>query len=404
MEFRYVARDNKGNIVEGFVTADTEFEASNQLRQKNLTPIVLQPVKQTDISKYLPFLKLFGGVKAKDVVVFMRQLAVMVNAGISIPVAIESIAQQVTNKRFKSVLIDVKSRVEQGVNLSDALRRHPDVFDRLLVAMVEAGERTGELETMLNRWTAYAEKIIALKSKVRNAMIYPAFVLLFAFGVLFFLLYKVVPMFIEIFEAANVPLPMLTVIVMKMSKFIQSKAYLIFLFIVMVVVIFRILLKNENFAYWWDSFMLGIPLIGGILRKVAIARFARTLATMHASGVSVIEALEIVAKTTGNRVFEKTFMDIRNEVVKGGFISDAMRKSGMFLPMVVEMIASGEKTGRLSDLLDKVADFYEEEVDSAVSVLTSLMEPIMIIFVGGIVGTIVVALYLPIFKLGQTIK
>ncbi len=404
MEFKYVARDNRGNIVEGFITADTEYEASNQLRQKNLTPIILQPVKHTDISKYLPFLKLFGGVKAKDVVVFIRQLAVMVNAGISIPVAIESIAQQVTNKRFKSVLMDVKSRVEQGVNLSDALRKHPDIFDRLLVSMVEAGEKTGELDTMLNRWTAYAEKMIALKSKVRNAMIYPAFVLIFAFAVLFFLLYKVVPMFIEIFEAANVPLPMLTVMVMKMSRFIQSKAYLIFLFVVMVVVIFRILLKNEKFAYWWDSFMLKIPLIGGILRKVAIARFARTLATMHASGVSVIEALEVVAKTTGNRLFERTFMDIRNEVVRGGFISDAMRKSGMFLPMVVEMVASGEKTGRLSDLLDKVADFYEEEVDSAVSVLTSLMEPMMIIFVGGIVGTIVVALYLPIFKLGQTIR
>ena len=404
MEFNYTARDERGNMVVGVVEAENEFEASNILRKRNLTPVVLRPAKKgLDLSGILPkfFLK---GVKDKDVVIFMRQLAVMVGAGIPIPVAISSISSQITNKRFKRTLEDVKSRVEQGVSLSEVMRKYPNVFDRLLTSMVEAGEKTGELDVMLNRWVSYMEKILALKAKVKGAMVYPTFVLTFAFLVLFFLLYKVVPMFVEIFEAANVPLPFLTVAVMKASKFIQTKGYLIILFIILVVVVFRIMLKNEKFAYMWDSFKLRIPLIGGILKKVAIARFARTLATMYASGVSVIEALEVVAKTTGNKVFENVFMEVRNSVVKGGFISDAMRKSGMFLPMVVEMVASGEKTGKLSEMLDKAADFYEEEVDNAVNVMTSLMEPIMLIVVGGIVGTIVVALYLPIFKLGQTIR
>lgn len=404
MDYKYVARDVSGNIVTGVISATSESEVGRILREKGLIPIRVEVTKRFNIKRYLPRFGIFGATSLKDVVIFARQLATMVSAGIPLSTAIASIAINVKKTEFRKALIDVRDKVDAGVYLSEAMKLYPEVFDKLLVSMIEAGEKTGELDLMLSRWAQYAEKVLSLRNKVRNALVYPVFILCFAFIVLMVLLYKVVPIFVEIFETSGVKLPFLTVVVMNLSKFVQKNIGYMILFVVLFIFVFRLALKNSKIAYSWDTFKLKIPIVGGVLRKVVIARFARTLATLQKSGVSIIEALEVVAKTTGNRVFEKLFLEIREDVAKGTWISEAMKKTGAFLPMVIEMVASGEKTGKLDDMLEKVADFYEEEVDSAVTVMTTLMEPIMLVIVGGIVGTIVVAMYLPIFQLGSTVR
>jgi len=400
MEYRYIARDLSGREVEGKLEAPSPAEVAKILREKGLFPITIEPVKRFS----LKFDFQLGRVRLKEVVIFTRQLTAMIGAGIPLPSAIGALCQQMKNKKFKQILEDVKEQVETGVKFSDALKKYEKVFGRLYISLVEAGEATGELDLMLERWATFAEKILELRRKVVGAMVYPGVVLTFAVGIMFVLLVKVVPTFAAMFRESNVELPALTAFIIALSDFMKAHVGLIILGFIAFVVVFRLLLRIEKFRYYWDAFKLRIPLVGPLFRKVAMARFARTLATMIKSGVSILESIDNVARTSGNKVIEEALMTIKNEVAEGALLSEALSKTKIFPPMLIEMVSAGERTGNLDTMLDKIADFFEEEVDAAVNALTSVMEPIMLIVIGGMVGVIVVALYLPIFKLASTIK
>jgi len=400
MEYRYIARDLSGKEVEGRIEASAPSDVAKILREKGLFPISIEPVKRFS----LKFDFQFGRVRLKEVVLFTRQLTAMIGAGIPLPSAIGALSQQMKNKKFKQILEDVREQVETGVKFSEALRKYEKVFGRLYISLVEAGEATGELDLMLERWATFAEKILELRRKVVGAMIYPIVVLTFAVGIMLVLLVKVVPTFAEMFRESNVELPALTAFIIALSDFVKAHVMFMILGAVVFVVGFRMLLRMEKFRYYWDAFKLRIPLVGPLFRKVAMARFARTLATMIKSGVSILESIDNVAKTSGNKVIEEALMTIKNEVAEGALLSEALSKTEIFPPMLVEMVSAGERTGNLDTMLDKIADFFEEEVDAAVNALTSVMEPIMLIVIGGMVGVIVIALYLPIFKLASTIK
>ncbi len=402
MKFRYVARDINGEEVEGVIEASGMREVATLLREEGLIPISVEPVKGLfDFSSIrIPFIR---SVSLKELTLVTRQLAAMIGAGIPLPSALKAISSQLQNKYFKQVLESITDDVEAGMKFSESLKGHPDVFPALYISMVEAGETTGELDLMLRRWAFAAEKVLALRRKVRNAMIYPVLVLVMAIGIFIFLLVKVVPTFTKIFLESGVELPALTQFVIALSDFVRTRILLAFIAIVSFFVAFRVALGFSRFRYMWDGFKLRIPLFGTLIKKTAVARFARTLSTMLKSGVNILDGLEIVAKTSGNKVIERGLMEARDRIARGEMLSDALRDNPVYPPLVIEMISAGEKTGGLDEMLEKVAEFYEEEVDAAVEALTTMIEPLMLLIIGAMVGTIVVALYLPIFKLGATI-
>ncbi len=403
MKYRYIAKDPTGREVVGVMEASMPSEVASFLRGEGLIPVSIEPAKKglAALEIKLPFVH---RVSLKEIFLFTRQLAAMVGAGISLPVAIDAISYQLKNKYFRKVLDDIKNSVEAGVRFSEALRAYRDVFPPLYISMVEAGEVTGELDVMLKRWAFAAEKTLTLRRKVRNAMIYPIVVLVVAILILIFLLVKVVPTFTKIFRESHVELPALTQFVIGVSELVRQRFYLLVLCAVGGFVAFRIALRNPWFRYRWDAFKLRLPLFGNLVKKSTVARFSRTLATMLKSGVSILEGIDVVARTSGNKVIEKGLLDARERVSRGELLSEVLRDNPVFPPLVVEMVSAGEKTGALDEMLEKVADFFEEEVDAAVEALTTMLEPIMIVILGGMVGTIVVALYLPIFKLASTIR
>ena len=401
MKFRYVARDLSGDQIEGTLEAGSPKEVASILREEGLIPLTIEPVRGLfDLSlKFNPFRR----VSLKELTLMTRQLAAMVGAGISLPVALKAIAAQIRNRYFREVLSGVVDSVEAGMKFSDALKNYPDVFPPLYVSMVEAGETTGDLDVMLRRWAFSAEKVLALRRKVRNAMIYPVVVLIMAIGIFIFLLVKVVPTFTKIFKESGVELPALTQFVIALSDLVKHSFQYIMLGILGFFVAFFIALRFERFRYFWDGFKLRVPLFGNLIKKTAVARFARTMSTMLRSGVNIMDGLEIVAKTSGNKVLEAGLMEAKEKIARGEMLSEALKENPIYPPLVIEMVAAGEKTGGLDEMLEKVAEFYEEEVDAAVEALTTMIEPLMLIIIGGMVGTIVVALYLPIFKLGATV-
>ncbi len=400
MEYKYVARDLSGREIEGRIEAPTIGDAVRIIREKGFFPVSIEPAKRFT----LKFEFQLGRVRLKEVVIFTRQLTAMISAGIPLPSAIGAISQQLKNKKFKEILQDIKDQVETGIKFSDALKKHKNIFGDLYISLVEAGEATGELDLMLSRWATFAEKILDLRRKVIGAMIYPVVVLVFAIAVMFILLVKVVPTFAAMFRESNVELPALTAFVIALSDFVKSHVLLMIIGLIVFFIAFRLLLRVEKVRYYWDAFKLRIPFIGPLFRKVAMARFARTLATMLKSGVSILESIDNVARTSGNRIIEEALLQIKKDVAEGALLSEALSKTQIFPPMLLEMVSAGEKTGHLDSMLDKIAEFFEEEVDAAVNALTSIMEPIMLIVIGGMVGVIVIALYLPIFKLASTIK
>jgi len=400
VEYKYVARDSKGKQITGSLEAATPREASRQLRSQGLYPVKITPTKNI-LTLSIPFL---NRVRLKHIAVFNRQLASMVGAGIPLPSALDTVAAQMKHKRLKKVLENVKTSVESGNKFSESLAKHPDVFDRLLISMVEAGEATGTLDVMLNRYFVYAEKILALRRKVITAMVYPLVVLALAVGITAFLLVKIVPTFTALFKETGVELPLLALFIINLSAF--SKAYFgyIILGVVALFLVFKLFLRNESLRRVYDRSKLRVFIVGPLIRKVAVARFSRTLATMVKSGIPILEALDIIAKTSGNKVIEEAVLKARAAVAKGESLSSSLKSTQVFPSMVTEMMAAGEQTGALDEMMDKVGYFFEDEVDAAVAALTSVLEPIMLIFLGGFIGTIVVALYLPIFKMAAAIK
>jgi type IV pilus assembly protein PilC len=341
-----------------------------------------------------------SGVNAKDLAVFTRQFSVMIDAGLPLVQCLEILAGQQENKTFETVLTATRASVEGGTTLSGAMRQHEKVFDALYVNLVEAGEAGGILDTILQRLASYIEKNVKLKRAVKSALVYPVAVLLVAGGVITLLLWKVVPIFATLFLGLGVDLPLPTRIVIGLSNFIGSIfGLLILVFLVGVVVAIKLWHATENGRYILDGVLLKMPLVGILLRKICVARFTRTLGTLISSGVPILEGLDITARTAGNAVIEKALLQVRKSVEQGKNLADPLKETEVFPGMVTQMIGVGEQTGAMDAMLQKIADFYEEEVDAAVKDLLAALEPAMIVFLGVVVGGIVISMYLPLFSL-----
>jgi type IV pilus assembly protein PilC len=342
----------------------------------------------------------FKKVKPKSLQIFARQLATMIEAGVSVVAALVTLEEQTDDAFLAETLAEVRSDVESGVVLSRALARHPKVFDRLFVSMVEAGESSGTLDDVLDRVATQIEKATQLKRRVRGAMIYPAVVLSFAALVLIFMLLFIIPVFVNVFDDLGGELPTLTQWVMHASDLLRGYWYIIFPALIGAFFGLRKLKRTEQGSQTWDRFKLRIPMkIGDVVKKVALARFSRTLSTLVAAGVDIVQALEITGTTAGNHVIESGLADVSTRVQEGARISEPLAENPIFPPMVSQMVKIGEETGELDKMLGKIADFYEDEVDASIQALTSIIEPVLMIGVGVMVGTIVISMYLPMFKM-----
>lgn len=399
-EFVWRARTTAGNVLKGEMNEVNEAVVLTKLRKMNYSDIKVKK-KPKDLFENIALFQ--PKVTTKDVVIFTRQFATMIDAGLPLVQCLEILASQQENRTFKRVLTQVKSSVEGGSTFAEALKDHPKIFDDLFVNLVHAGETGGILDTILRRLAVFLEKAEALKRKVKGAMVYPAVVITIAMAVVTVLLLFVIPVFKEMFEGAGQKLPGPTLFVLAMSEFLQ--AYFIYIFITLGLIIFivRKFYQTEKGRFIIDRFMLSTPVFGLLLRKVAVARFCQTLGTMISSGVPILDALEITAKTAGNVIIEAAIMNTRTAIAEGRTIAEPLMETGVFPGMVVRMIAVGEATGALDAMLAKIAEFYDEEVDAAVEGLTQLMEPIMIVFLGGVCGGMVIAMYLPVFSMAGVV-
>ncbi len=399
-EFVWEARARTGELRKGSMEAESEDAVNQRLRGQQL-----QPTKVKKRAKAFAF-QLGSGVSTKDIVTFTRLFATMIDAGLPIVQCLDILQGQTDNKHFAAILRDVKASVEQGATFSDSLRRHPKVFDHLYVNLVQAGEVGGILDTILNRLAVYIEKALKLRSQVRGAMAYPSIVLIVFFGVLTILLVFVIPGFQTMFKdfGAKDELPVLTRIVMQVSAIFLGNFLWIFLAVTGAIASVVYANRTPRGKKAIHKLLLRLPIIGGVLRKIAVARFTRTLGTLLTSGVPILDALEIVAKTAGNVVIEEAILYARLKISEGKNMAQPLMETGVFPSMVVQMVGVGEQTGALDAMLNKIADFYEEEVDVAVSALTSLIEPVLMVGIGGTVGVVLIAMYLPIFSIAGKIK
>jgi type IV pilus assembly protein PilC len=401
--YAWEGRTRAGEIRKGTMEAETEPEVANRLRAQGISMSKARK-KAKDIEFKLPF-GIGQGVPEKEIVVFTRQFATMIDAGLPIVQCLDILATQSPNKNFSKVLFDVKSHVESGSTFSDALKKHPRVFNDLYTNLVQAGEVGGILDTILNRLALYIEKAMKLKSQVKGAMVYPISILNVALGVVTLLLWKVIPVFENMFkDFGGGALPKPTQIVINLSNAFVDHRYIIGLSVGALGFGFTAALRTKKGRAIFDRVILKTPIIGPVLRKVAVARFTRTMGTLLSSGVAILDAMEIVAKTAGNVVIHDAIMYSRQKISEGKNMAEPLMETKVFPPMVVQMIGVGEQTGAMDAMLQKIADFYEDEVDVAVAALTKLMEPMMMVFLGGIVGGLIISMYLPIFEMAGQIK
>ena len=395
--FKYVTKDRNGKTLTGVSEAKDRAEAVEMLRKNDLIIISVKETGKPSKIKIVFWQK--RKIKIDDVVIFSRQLATMVDAGIPLVGALDILGEQTDNKAFGSIIMEMRHDVETGSSLSQSLARHKNVFSTLFVNMVKAGEASGTLDEILDRLAVYLEKTSALQRKIKSAMVYPATVSAMALIITFVLLWKVVPVFKKIFEGFGAQLPRPTLILLNLSDGIQR--YFPAIIIVSAAAIFFFLkyINTKAGRYQFDSFLLDMPVFGVLFRKVAVSKFARTLSTLVKSGVPILGALEIVAKTSGNSRIERAIDDVRASVTEGENIADPLAKSKVFPAMVTRMVMVGEQAGELEKMLTKIADFYDEQVDSSVSALTSVIEPLIIAFLGIVIGGIVICMFLPMFKL-----
>ncbi len=400
-EFTWEARARSGELRKGTMEADDESAVQAKLRQQQLSPVKVK--KKSSLAN----LQFGSGVDTKDLVTFTRLFATMIDAGLPIVQCLDILANQQKNKTFQNVLKDIKSQVEQGATFSDALRRHPAVFDELFVNLVQAGEVGGILDSILNRLAVYIEKRMKLIRQVRGALTYPTIVVVIAVGVMVVLMTFVIPAFETMFKdfgGGRENLPLITRVMMDMSSGFVT--YLPLIVIVVLSAAFGVAYayRQPKGKRFFHQALLRLPIMGNVMNKIAVARFTRTLGTLLQSGVPILDALEICARTAGNVIIEEGVMKVRTAVSEGQNMAEPLLKSGVFPEMVVQMISVGEQTGALDQMLNKIADFYEEETDVAVAALTASLEPIMMVGVGGMVGLVLVAMYLPIFSLAGNIK
>lgn len=403
--YAWEGRTASGEVRKGTVNGESDQAATAQLRAQNITVTKLQRREGGFKLKFPKIPGIGGGVSGKDLAVFARQFATMIDSGLPLVQCLDILASQSPNRNFGKVLFDVKERVEGGSNFSDGLRSHPKVFDPLFVNLIHAGEIGGILDTILNRIATYLEKAKKLKDKVKAAMFYPIAISVVAIVVVVILLWKVIPVFAKMFKDMGAgELPALTRIVIDSSDWFVANGVAVVLVTVAAGFGLRAAVKTKRGNQIKDTIILKMPILGPVMRKVVIARFTRTFGTLIASGVPILDAMEITAKSSGNSVIEAALMDAREKISEGKDLGTPLKESGVFPAMVIQMITVGEQTGAMDQMLQKIADFYEDEVDTAVDGLTKLMEPMMMVVLGGIVGFILIAMYLPIFELGGAIK
>ncbi|MFH1080334.1 MAG: type II secretion system F family protein [Pseudomonadota bacterium] len=398
--FVWEAQTRKGEIKKGEMEAANDTALRGILRRQGFKTIKIK-TKPKDLSEYLPFLK--PGVKEKDVVIFARIFATMINAGLPLIQCLDLLAQQEQNKTFAQIIRSIKEDIEGGATLFDSLKKYPKVFDELFVNLVAAGESGGILDVILQRLSNYMEKAMKLKGKVKGAMTYPASVLVISVGVVALLLIKVIPVFQKMFEGMGGELPGPTQFLVNLSGWAQKYFVVAIVIVVVAVVAFKRFYKTEKGTLIIDQLILKSPVFGPLLKKVAVAKFTRTMSTMMSSGVPILDGLAIVSKTSGNKIIENALMKVRKSISEGKTIAEPLLETGIFPPMVVQMIAVGEATGALDTMLAKIADFYDDEVDAAVDAMTALLEPFMMVFLGGVVGGMIIAMYLPIFKMAAVV-
>jgi len=400
--YRYVAKDKNGKSVTGSLETSTQSDLIAKLRKQELIIVSVNETKTK--GKQVALFSTGGKVKLDDIVIFSRQLATMVNAGIPVVNALDILGEQIEHPQFKTIILKVKDDVETGSSLSDSLARHPKIFSNLFVSMVKAGESSGALDEILERVASYMEKTSALQKKVKAAMVYPAVVSSMAVIITTVLLVKVIPVFEGIYEGFGAELPKPTATLILISKLLKS--YLIYIVGALGILVFFLsrYAKTEKGRLFIDRIVLKLPIFGILLRKVAVSKFTRTLSTLVKSGVPILNSLEIVGRTAGNKALEIAVDEVRNSIREGENIAGPLAKSKIFPPMVVRMVAVGEQTGELEKMLTKIADFYDEQVSTAVSGLTSMIEPLVIAFLGVVIGTIVVCMFLPIFKISSIVN
>lgn len=393
--FKWEGRTRQGSIQKGELAAKTREEVMMLLRRQNITPISVT-AKPREISFQ------FGtGISDKDIVVFTRQLATMIDAGLPLVQCLEILGNQTENKALAKIVSQVRADVESGSTFAEAIKKHPKVFNDLYVNMVAAGEAGGILDTILQRLAAYMEKFAKIKKQIKSAMIYPAIILTVAVGVVALLMVVVVPMLAGMFADMGQALPLPTRIVIAISNFLKGWGGLVVALSIISFIVglvqWRKTLTGKRIT---DAIALKIPVMGVLIQKVSVAKFTRTLGTLISSGVPILEGLLIVARTAGNKVIEEAILKTRQSVSEGKTLAEPLTKAKVFPPMVTQMIAVGEATGALDNMLGKIADFYDDEVDSAVAALTSMLEPMLMIFLGTTVGFVIVAMYMPIFQMG----
>ena len=394
--YKWVAETKKGKVLKGELEAGDERIAQLQLKRRNLT-IKKIKVKPKDLFANVAFFQ--PKITAKDVVIFTRQFSTMIDAGLPLVQGLTILAEQTENKTFQNVLKRVTKDVEGGSSLAEALKKHPKVFDGLYVNLVAAGEIGGILDTILQRLAAYIEKAEKLKTRIKGAMTYPIIVVGVAVLVIAVILIFVIPVFQEMFSSFGKALPVPTQIVVNMSDFLKGNIHYVIVGFIVFVFAFKKYRNTKKGRKQTDALALKLPVFGNLLKKSAVARFTRTLGTMISSGVPILDALEIVAKTSGNVVLEEIIYEVRSSIAEGQTIAEPLSEADIFPRMVVQMISVGEATGALDTMLNKIADFYDDEVDAAVEALTSMLEPLLMVFLGGAIGGLVIAMYLPIFQM-----
>nr|MBF0221600.1 type II secretion system F family protein [Desulfobulbaceae bacterium] len=399
-QFIYKGVNSYGEKRKGKIEAHSLEAAKSQVKRMRITPTFVKEAPK-DLFENVAFMK--PKVTGKDVVIFTRQLSTMIDAGLPLVQSLEILASQQENPTFKKVLVESRSDVETGSTIAEAFKKHPECFDNLYCNMIDAGEVGGILDTILSRLAGYMEKNMALVKKVKGAMTYPVICLCISFVVIVVMLVFVVPVFSKMFADFGSALPGPTQFVVDASEFLKRSIHIIGAGIFAVIWCVKKYYKTEKGQLNIDKLLLVAPIIGPLLRRVAVSKFTRTLSTMLSSGVPILEALNVVARTAGNKVIEKAIFRVTDAISEGRPIAEPLEETGVFPGMVVQMINVGEATGALDIMLEKIADFYDEEVDQAVENLTAAIEPLMMVFLGGLIGGLVVAMYLPIFKMASAV-
>jgi type IV pilus assembly protein PilC len=401
--YTYTARKDRGSPFTGVAAGDSKQAVVADLRRKGLTVLKLEEKRKSVDFKSL--LESMTRIKPKDKAVFARQFATMIQSGLAVLRALYVLEEQTENPRFKKIIGSVRSDVESGMSLSDAMERYPAAFDRLYVSMVRAGEVGGALDQSLNRLAAQLEKDDSIRRTVKSAMMYPVMIACFAVCVMAGMLLFIIPIFAKMFADLGGQLPMLTRVMMALSNVMRGYWFVLIPGVILLVWGLKRLKNSEQGRRYWDRIKLKLPMrLGPVIQKIALARFSRTMATLTSSGVPILQAIEITGKTSGNTVIEEALVDVKESVRTGETIAKPLARVPVFPAMVTHMISIGEETGALDTMLNKIADFYEDEVDTSIKSLTSIIEPIMMLFVGGLVGMVVISMYLPMFSMMNLVK